>query len=355
MAPFFIARPLRGILDRRQLLRCGFLKNGHRLKRNIMVRIAYQASHEQFAPSHLLCLARMAEEAGFDAIHSSDHFHPWNRQQGQCGFSFAWLGAAMQQSKLPFGMVCAPGQRYHPAVVAQAIATLSEMFPGRFHVSLASGEALNESITGDKWPPYEERKLRLRECVDIIRHLLSGEKVSHAGRVRVENARLYTLPAIQPQLFGAALSPESAHWVGAWADGLVTVCQNPGQLKQVVDAFKAGGGEGKPVHAKIDLSYALDEEEALRGAHEQWRTNIFGRDIITDTAQVEQFEAIAEYVRPEDMRRSVLVSADLQVFVQRIREVAALGVEAVILHNVNRGQERFIEDFGREVLPHVPG
>jgi coenzyme F420-dependent glucose-6-phosphate dehydrogenase len=318
-----------------------------------MVRIAYQASHEQFAPSHLLRLARLGEDAGFDAIHSSDHFHPWSRQQGQCGFSFAWLGAAMQQSDLPFGMVCAPGQRYHPAVVAQAIATLGEMFPGRFHVSLASGEALNESITGDKWPSYEERKLRLLECVDIIRRLLAGNQVSHQGHVRVECARLYTLPAIQPRLFGAALSLESARWVGGWADGMVTVCQTPDQLKQVIDAFKAGGGEGKPVHAKIDLSYALDEEEALRGAYEQWRTNIFGRDVITDTAHVEQFEAMAEYVRPEDMRDSVLVSSDPEVFIRRILEVAALGVESIILHNVNRGQERFIEDFGREVIPSV--
>lgn len=320
-----------------------------------MVRIAYQASHEQFAPSHLLRLARQAEEAGFESIHSSDHFHPWNRQQGQCGFSFAWLGAAMQQSRLPFGMVCAPGQRYHPAIVAQAIATLSEMFPGRFDISLASGEALNESITGDKWPSREERNLRLLECAEIIRRLLAGEKVSHDGRVRVDNARLHTLPAVQPRLFGAALSPGSAQWMGGWADGLVTVCQSPGQLKQVIDAFRAGGGEGKPVHAKIDLSYALDEEEALRGAHEQWRTNIFGHDVVTDIAQMEQFEAIAEHVKPEEMRNSVLVSSDPQVFVRRIQDVAALGVESIILHNVNRGQERFIEDFGREVIPQSRG
>jgi coenzyme F420-dependent glucose-6-phosphate dehydrogenase len=318
-----------------------------------MVRIAYQASHEQFAPSHLLRLVRLAEEAGFDAIHSSDHFHPWNRQQGQSGFSFAWLGAAMQQSTLPFAMVCAPGQRYHPAIVAQAIATMGEMFPGRFHVNLASGEALNESITGEKWLPREERNLRLQECVDVIRRLLAGETVNHTGRIRVEHARLYTLPAIKPKLFGAALSPESARFVGSWADGLVTVCQSPEQLRQVIDAFKAGGGANKPVHAKIDLSYAPDEDEALHEAHEQWRTNIFEHGIITDTAKVEQFEAMAEYVRPEDMRRCVLVSSKPEVFVQRIREVAALGVESIILHNVNRGQERFIEDFGREVLPSV--
>jgi alkanesulfonate monooxygenase SsuD/methylene tetrahydromethanopterin reductase-like flavin-dependent oxidoreductase (luciferase family) len=114
--------------------------------------IGYQASHEQFAPSHLLKLVKRAEEAGFTAVNSSDHFHPWSTEQGQSGYAFAWLGAAMHQTGLPFGSVCAPGQRYHPAIVAQAIATLSEMFEGRFWIALGSGEALNERITGERCP-----------------------------------------------------------------------------------------------------------------------------------------------------------------------------------------------------------
>jgi coenzyme F420-dependent glucose-6-phosphate dehydrogenase len=115
-------------------------------------QIGYQASHEQFSPSALLRYAILAEKAGFECVNCSDHFHPWSEAQGESGFSFAWLGAALQATHIPFGVVCAPGQRQHPAIVAQAAATLSEMFPERFWMALGSGEVLNEQITGEKWP-----------------------------------------------------------------------------------------------------------------------------------------------------------------------------------------------------------
>src|SRR5688500_14952285 len=143
-----------------------------------MALICYHASHEQFAPSHLLKLVVAAEAAGFDGIHSSDHFHPWGRAQGQSGFTFSWIGAALQATSLHFSMVCAPGQRYHPAIVAQAIATLAEMFPGRINFELGSGEAMNEAITGEEWPDKQTRNERLLQSVTIIRRLLKGEKVS---------------------------------------------------------------------------------------------------------------------------------------------------------------------------------
>src|SRR5688572_20112688 len=156
--------------------------------------IGYHASHEQFSPSALLKYAALAENAGFTSINSSDHFHPWSENQGQSGFSFAWLGAAMKGSKLPFGVVCAPGQRYHPAIVAQAAATLEEMFPGRFWLSAGSGEALNERITGEKWPDKPERNERLLECYQVMKRLLQGETVTHNGLVNVEHAKLYSRP-----------------------------------------------------------------------------------------------------------------------------------------------------------------
>jgi coenzyme F420-dependent glucose-6-phosphate dehydrogenase len=159
-----------------------------------MIQIGYQASHEQFSPSALLRYAVMAEQAGFDAIHSSDHFHPWSAAQGQSGYSFAWLGAALQATSLPFGVICAPGQRYHPAIVAQAAATLTEMFPGRFWLTLGSGEAINEQITGGRWPGKPERNQRLLESATVIRRLLAGETVSHDGLVTVKEAKLYSLP-----------------------------------------------------------------------------------------------------------------------------------------------------------------
>src|ERR687897_3769873 len=142
-------------------------------------------SHEQIPPSRLLRFVQRAEEAGFDGGMSSDHFSPWSERHGESGFAWSFLGAAMATTRLPFGVVNAPGQRYHPAIVAQAAATLTEMFPGRLWVALGSGEASNEHITGDGWPNKATRNARLRECVDIIRALLAGEVVDHAGLVRV--------------------------------------------------------------------------------------------------------------------------------------------------------------------------
>src|SRR5688572_24580130 len=148
-----------------------------------MTMICYHASHEQFAPSLLLKLAVMAEKAGFSGLHSSDHFHPWSARQGQSGFSFSWIAAALQATSLPCSVVSAPGQRYHPAIVAQAFATLEEMFPGRFSAALGSGEALNESITGDAWPDKEIRNKRLKESAHVIQRLLDGEQVTFDGLI----------------------------------------------------------------------------------------------------------------------------------------------------------------------------
>lgn len=212
-----------------------------------MSMLCFHASHEQFPPSQLLKLAVMAEQSGFDGIHSSDHFHPWSEHQGESGFSFAWIGAAMQATKLPFSMVCAPGQRYHPAIVAQAIATISEMFPSRFNVELGSGEALNEAITAEPWPSKDERNTRLLESVTIIRGLLNGEQVTHNGMVKVKEAKLFTLPLIPPLIFGAAISEESCAWVGSWADGLVTTGSDDVEdTRKKIEAFQQNGGAGKP-------------------------------------------------------------------------------------------------------------
>ena len=314
--------------------------------------IGYHASHEQFAPSELLRLASLAEKAGFSAINCSDHFHPWSERQGHSGFSFAWLGAAMASSKLPFGVVCAPGQRYHPAIVAQAGATLSEMFPGRFWMSLGSGEALNERITGEKWPDKPERNARLRECVDVMKRLFSGETVTHKGHIHVEQARLYSLPPEPPLLLGAAVTKETAEWMGTWADGLITVHHPFEQLKEIVDAFRANGGEGKPVYLKVQLSYAASDEEALKGAHDQWRTNVFSGSVLGDLWRVEQFDALGELVQPNQLHDMVRISSDLNKHIEWIKKDLELGFEKIILHNVNRQQERFINDFGEKVLPH---
>ncbi|YAF96349.1 MAG: TIGR03885 family FMN-dependent LLM class oxidoreductase [Nodularia sp. CChRGM 3473] len=320
-----------------------------------MARFGYHASHEQFKPSALLNYVQAAHQAGFSRISCSDHFHPWSDRQGESGYAWSWLGAAMQATPLNFGVVCAPGQRYHPAIIAQAAATLAEMFPQRFWVALGSGQALNEMITGDRWPVKAVRNARLKECADVIRALWAGETVTHDGLVCVEEAKLYTRPAVAPLIIGAAITPPTAEWLGSWADGLITISHPHEKLKQVVEAFRRGGGQGKPMYLKVQLSYAADEDTALQGAFDQWRTNIFQSPVLADLRHPQQFEAIAEFVKPMDMYKYVRISADSQQHIEWLKQDIELGFNEIYLHNVNREQQTFIEVFGKQVIPALEG
>jgi coenzyme F420-dependent glucose-6-phosphate dehydrogenase len=316
-----------------------------------MVQFGYHASHEQFSPSSLRQWAQKAEQAGFNTITCSDHFHPWSDRQGESGFAWSWLGAAMQATTLPFGVVCAPGQRYHPAIIAQAAATLAELFPQRFWVALGSGQALNEAITGEAWPIKAQRNARLKECVGVMRALWAGETVTHHGLVRVEEAKLYTRPTHPPLVIGAAITPPTAEWVGSWADGLITISHPYEKLRQVVEAFRRGGGQHKPMYLKVQLSYAADQETAWQGAYDQWRTNIFASPVLADLKQPHQFDAAATFVKPEDMGEYVRISTDLQQHIEWLKKDIELGFQTLSLHNVNREQQPFIEAFGKQILP----
>jgi coenzyme F420-dependent glucose-6-phosphate dehydrogenase len=318
-----------------------------------MARIGFHASHEQFAPSDLLRLVQAAEDAGFDCAMSSDHFRPWGPSQGQSGFAWSWLGAALQATHLPFGVISAPGYRYHPAIVAQAAATLCEMFPGRLWLTLGSGQRLNEDLTGVAWPEKAERNARLRECADIIRALLRGETVSHYGRVTAVDCKLYSLPKTPPLLLGAAITETSAEFVGSWADGLLTVSAKPDQVKKVVDAFRRGGGEGKPMFMQVGLNWAPSEEEAVHSAHEQWRYNVLGGEVNWELRSPKDFDTATKFVRPEDMKESVLISADPDQHVTWLSQYVELGFEELLLHQVGRDQHTFIDAFGAKVLPQI--
>ena len=314
-------------------------------------RIGFHASHEQFPPSELLALARDAEAAGFDCAMSSDHFRPWGDAQGHSGYAWSWLGAAMATTALPFGVISAPGYRYHPAIIAQGAATLTEMFPGRFWLALGSGQRLNEDITGLAWPEKAERNARLGECADVIRALLAGETVSHRGRVTVVQAKLYSRPAQPPPLLGAAVSEQTAGMLGAWADGLLTVASPLDQTRKAVEAFRRGGGEGKKMVAQVALNWAPTDEEALADAHEQWRFNTIGGDVNWELRLPEHFDSATRFIRPEDVRKTVWVSSDLGWHAERIAELAELGFDEIQLHQVGRNQRAFVEAFGERVLP----
>lgn len=317
-----------------------------------MPQYGYHASHEQFAPSELLQLAKRAADAGFDTAMCSDHFHPWSETQGHSGHSWSWLGAALATTPLAYGVVTAPIGRQHPALVAQSAATLAEMFPGRFWMAAGSGEALNDCITGTRWPSKPERNARLLEAVTVMRALWRGEEVDHAGTFRVQRARLYSLPATPPPVYVAALSEETARWAGAWADGLITVNLPHDTLRSLLDSFRDGGGAGKPACLQVKVSYDQDDAGALSGAYRQWRTNVFGSDVSAALRLPSQYEAAARFVRPEDMHDFVRISSDLGQHAAWLHEYAALGFDRVYLHNVNREQVRFIDAFG-ELLPQL--
>jgi len=311
-----------------------------------MTLLCYHASQEQFSPSQLLSWVQKAEACGFQGIHSSDHFHPWSSRQGKSGFTFSWIAAAMQSTSLPFSMVCAPGQRYHPAIVAQAIATLAEMFPGRINFELGSGEAINECITGTGWPPKDERNKRLLESVDVIRRLLRGEKVSHAGSVVVRDAKLYTLPSKMPLLLCAAMSENTSKWAGSWADGLLTTGGDRDPVQQKMKFFAQNGGKDKPVYLQYSFAFAATKRQAVEEAWQQWRSNMVGEDMLRDTSNTEDFDKASEHITMEQVASQMPVFTKPEQVYEHIHAGIELGVDRIIMHNVCAGHDHFIERFG---------
>jgi probable non-F420 flavinoid oxidoreductase len=307
--------------------------------------IAYHASHEQFAPSELLKLVQMAERAGFDAIHSSEHFQPWSERQGQSGHAFSWIAAAMQVCSLPFSMVCAPGPRHHPAIVAQALATINELYPGRLDVELGSGEALNESIIGEEWPEKNFRNERLLQSYRIINDLLSGKTISFNGYVNVRNARLYTLPRQKPKLFCAALSKETSEWAGSWADGLLTTGGDVDQVIEKRDAFFNNGGAGKPFYVQFAFSFAQDRKQAIEGAFDQWRSNLVAAEKLSNLDSPADFDREAQSISIKEVEEKVPLYTDIEQVRDKAEEYFKAGADRVILHNVNREQQYFIKSY----------
>ncbi|MFF4653627.1 TIGR03885 family FMN-dependent LLM class oxidoreductase [Streptomyces sp. NPDC001380] len=318
-----------------------------------MTVYGFHASHEQVPPADLLQAVVHAEQAGFTAAMCSDHFSPWSARQGESGFAWSWLGAALQATdRVPFGVVNAPGQRYHPAIVAQAVGSLASMYPGRFWAALGSGEASNEHITGGGWPRKDVRNARLRECVDVIRALLRGEEVSHDGLVTVDRARLWTRPETVPPLVGAACSEATAAWCAEWADGLITVNAPRETLLGIADAYRSAGGRG-PLTLQVHLSWAPGEEEAAALAHDQWRTNVHAPPASWDLDTPDLFDTVSEHVTVEQVARTVNISSDLSRHAAWLQEYADLGFDAVMLHHVGREQRAFLDAFGAKVLPQL--
>jgi G6PDH family F420-dependent oxidoreductase len=323
--------------------------------------LGYAAMFEQFTPTDLLRWSRHAEDAGFGGIMASDHFHPWSPQQGQAGFVWAWLGAlGAQTNHVVFGTgVTAPGPRYHPAILAQAAATLEAMFPGRFYLGMGAGEALNEHITGDYWPEAPVRLQRLEEGVEIIRKLFSGKVTKYQGaHFKLESAKLYTLPATPPPIYIASSGPINSERTGRIADGYITVGASDDKIRTLLARFEKGAREaGKdpaqmPRIIQLHLSWAESREAAVDQAVREWPNGgmAFPK---ADIRNPEDFAAMAQIVRPENFEGRVFMSPDLDAHTAHLQHYIDLGFDQVYIHNVGRNQQEFIEAFGRNVLPHL--
>lgn len=306
-----------------------------------MPQLAYHAAHEQHSPSELLRMVCLAEKAGFEAVHSSDHFYPWTCIGGQSGFSFSWLGAAMQATGLPFSVVCTPGRRLHPVVVAQAAATLGELFPGRFSIELGSGEALNEWVTG-LWPPREERYRTYHKAARIIKKLLDGEEVTSRGDIITNKARLFTRPTVRPAVFGAALSEETADEINGWAEGLLTIAGEACSLSSRIQPYQQ---DGKPVFLQYGFVFGNEEGKAQEAAYKRWRNVFLKGNKLSELKTPEAFDKEGKSVGLSEFSRKVPLFTSVEALLDAIQEYCLPGVERIILHNFHPDQEPFLNAF----------
>ena len=320
--------------------------------------LGYMASFEQFHPTDLLAYSQLAESNGFGGVSASDHFHPWTPLQGQSAFVWAWLGALGATTNLVFGTgVTPPGYRYHPAILAQAAATLEAMYPGRFTLGLGAGEALNEHIVGGYWPEAAVRSQVLFEAIEVIQKLFTGKVVKHRSEhFNVESARIYTMPATPPPIVIATSGPINAQKTGKFVDGILTVGAADEKLKMLMERFEKGAREaGKDPSTmkkilQVKVSYATSTEAAVEQAVKEWPNGgmSFPKG---DIRNPEDFEAMAKNVEAKHFKNRVLMSADIDEHVAAIQHYIDLGFKEIYIHNVGRNQEEFLNVYGQKVVP----
>jgi coenzyme F420-dependent glucose-6-phosphate dehydrogenase len=323
-------------------------------------KIGYAAMLEQFGPTEVVDYCARADAAGFSGVMAADHFQPWTPRQGQASFVWEVLAVAGARTKgdLGPGVTC-PSFRMHPAIVAQAAATLEVMYPGRTWLGLGSGEALNEHVFARYWPEAPERINRMFEAIEIIGKLFSGKEVKHDGRFfRMETSRLWTMPQKAPTIYVATAGPITAKRTGKFADGIITVGAPEEKIEGIFGKFAEGAREaGKdpstmPKILQLHLSWAETDAEAVANAVTEW-PNGGMRFPKQDIRSPKDFEQMAQLVRPEDFEGRMLMSADPEIHRREIQKFLDMGFDRIYLHNVGRNQAAWIDAFGREVLPKL--
>jgi G6PDH family F420-dependent oxidoreductase len=317
------------------------------------MKLGYSLSSEEHRPLDLVRNARLAEETGFTFALISDHFHPWIDTQGQSPFVWSVIGGISRETSrllLGTGVTC-PTMRIHPAIIAQAAATSAVMMPGRFFLGVGSGEALNEHITGEHWPPIETRLEMLEEAVTLIRELWNGDDVTHYGDFyTVENARIYTLPDSPPPVMFAAGGPTSAALAGRLGDGLISTAPDA----DVVRAFEEAGGAGKPRIGHVTVCWAETEAEAVQTALKYWPNAGLPGELGQELPMPAHFEQAVKNVRGDEIRQSVVCGPDAEAHIEKITAFEDAGFDHVYVHQVGLDQEGFMRFYESEVIPRLP-
>jgi coenzyme F420-dependent glucose-6-phosphate dehydrogenase len=315
------------------------------------LRLGWWLSSEEHDPRHLVKHAVMAEATGFETAMISDHLQPWTRRQGQSGHVWTTVGAianATETIEVGTG-VTAMIHRAHPIAVAQAAATAAVMLDGRFFLGVGSGERLNEQPFGRRWPGAGERLDRLREGVEVVKRLLSGENVNHRGEHwRVENLALTTRPGVAPAIYVAASGPRSAALAGEVADGLIGVQPDV----TVVDIFHGNGGRGKRCIGQVHVSLAATMGQAVSTAREWWPNSALPPAILSELARPQDFEVLTTDVTDDAIRTSVVCADDGEPVIRAIDRFVAAGFDSVYVHQIGPDQQRLADLARTELFPH---
>lgn len=316
-----------------------------------MTKYGLTLSSEEHPPRHLVEIAVAAEEAGFDFLSISDHFHPWITEQGHSPFVWSVLGAiahATEDIEVGVGVSC-PIVRIHPAIYAQATATTALLLEDRFVWGVGTGEALNEHILGDRWPPADVRLEMLEEAIEVIRQMWKGEAFTHRGRhFQIEDARVFDVPDQPPPLLVSAFAETSAAVAARSGDGLWTT----GVPSDVVDAYRSAGGQGE-IWSQLSLCWDEDAERAAERAHRIWPNTGLPGQLAQDLRTVQHMEQATSLVTREQMEESLPLGPDPDPILTSIRDAEEAGVDHVYLHQIGDPLEGFIDFWSSELRPEL--
>ena len=326
------------------------------------LRLGYKASAEQFSARELLNFAIAAEDNGFDSIFVSDHFQPWRHSDGHAPFAFSWLAAAGERTRrvLLGTSVNTPTFRYHPALVAQAFGTLGELFPERMILGVGTGEHLNEGALGIPWPDNRERFARLREAVKLIRLLWTEQSVTFDGEYyHTRNATIYDRPQKPVAIYVGAGGPQVAKYAGRAGDGLICTSGKGMELytEQLLPSFSDGAKEAGRDPSELDrmievkVSYDTDKKRAMEDT-KIWAALALPADAKAGVDDPREMERLAKGVEDVAHRRW-LVSDNADEHIEQLRPYLDLGFNHLVFHAPGDAQARFLELYGKQILPRI--